>query len=262
MILHVTRRRLLAAFLGVLVGAASAPAQNRHGGGSGTSTGVTAAPRSGTASSPSPAPAPAPAPSGAGRTGSAGGSSSGAGAPPVSDPARRRSGGTVVGRAVPRAASSVGAGAVVIAPGTSYGLYSFGLYPWAFYPWGYAGLGFGGYYSPWWYGYGDPYWYGSPWSPSYYAFGGGPVAAVPAPEPAGEGALRIRVKPREALVYVDGRYVGHVDDFDGLLQKLHLPAGAHHVEVREDGYSPLAFDVTIEADQTTTYRGALERLPR
>jgi len=74
-----------------------------------------------------------------------------------------------------------------------------------------------------------------------------------------EGELRLKVKPREAEVYVDGYYEGIVDDFDGVFQRLHVPAGPHHVEIRANGYEPIFFDVQVEPNQATTYRGELIR---
>ena len=73
----------------------------------------------------------------------------------------------------------------------------------------------------------------------------------------GQGALRIKVKPREAKVLVDGTFAGTVDDFDGNFQKLRLDEGAHKVELQADGFEPLRFDVLIVDGQTVTYKGKL-----
>jgi hypothetical protein len=116
-----------------------------------------------------------------------------------------------------------------------------------FYPWGYGGLGFGGYYGglydPWWSG-DDPYWT----SDSPYGYGD-------------EGSLRIKVKPRDASVYVDGYFAGRVDDFDGLFQSLRMEPGPHRIEVRQDGFDPLMFDVRIQPDRRITYTGEMTQLP-
>ena len=84
------------------------------------------------------------------------------------------------------------------------------------YGYGYAGYGgvFGGYYDPWY----DP-WYGA-----YPGYSGGYQAS------SDEGALRLKIKPKNAEVYVDGYYVGIVDEFDGIFQRLHIDAGSHRVE--------------------------------
>jgi hypothetical protein len=135
----------------------------------------------------------------------------------------------------------------------------------------------GGYYpwsDPWWwnsypYSFGffawDPFWYGASY-PVYggYGYGGG----YGYDENYGYGssgyglygALKLKVKPRDAEVFVDGYFAGHVDDFDGVFQKLNLESGPHRIEIRAPGYVPLSFDVRIEFDETTTYRGELQRV--
>lgn len=49
-------------------------------------------------------------------------------------------------------------------------------------------------------------------------------------------SVRLRVRPREAQVYVNGYYAGLVDEFDGILQRLYLPVGEHVLEFYLDGY--------------------------
>jgi hypothetical protein len=68
------------------------------------------------------------------------------------------------------------------------------------------------------------------------------------------GGLRITGAPRDAQVFADGYYVGIVNDFDGVFQHVNLEAGAHHIEIQENGYEPIAFDVDIQPGQTITYR--------
>jgi hypothetical protein len=65
------------------------------------------------------------------------------------------------------------------------------------------------------------------------------------------------IKPRDAQVFVDGYYVGVVDEFDGTFQKLTLDEGPHRVEVRKDGFQTLAFDVRVTWDHTIKLRGEL-----
>ena len=76
-----------------------------------------------------------------------------------------------------------------------------------------------------------------------------------------EGQLRLKIKPRDAEVYVDGYYAGIVDDFDGIFQRLHLESGPHRIEVRAPGYETLNFDVRITPDHTTTYEGEMKPVP-
>jgi hypothetical protein len=124
--------------------------------------------------------------------------------------------------------------------------YGGGFYPWGF---AYGGAAVGGYYGGYFGAY-DP-WYG--WFPTY--------APSYAPVSGDDGALRLKVKPADASVYVDGYYVGVVDDFDGIFQRLHIEAGPHRIEIRAPQYETLTFDVRITPDETTTYRGELVSRP-
>jgi hypothetical protein len=129
----------------------------------------------------------------------------------------------------------------VFVPGSYYGGY---------YPWGYGGLGFGGYYGgaydPWYWGGYPAFGYGYPYA--YRAYSGGYWY---------DGALRLKIKPRNAAVYVDGYFAGRVDEFDGVFQRLHIEPGPHRIEVRAEGYEPLSFEVRIQPDRTITYTGEL-----
>lgn len=160
--------------------------------------------------------------------------------------ARPRDGQPVVGRAVPRPAGSVPTtgGTTLVVPG-----YYGGFYPWAFGGLGFYGYGYGtGFYDSWFdpYGY-DPYGY-DPYFPQTYSS-------------SDTGGLRLKIKPSDATVYIDGYYVGVVDDYDGVFQKLSIEPGTHRVEIRAQGFETLSFDVRIEPGHTTTYRGELKKLP-
>jgi hypothetical protein len=104
----------------------------------------------------------------------------------------------------------------------------------------------------------DPY---SPWYGSYGRYGvyGYPSYGYgyPSSYAIADGELRLKIKPRDAQVFVDGYFVGIVDDFDGVFQRLHLPSGPHRIEVRAPGYETLTFEVQIRFDQTTKYEGEL-----
>jgi hypothetical protein len=75
-----------------------------------------------------------------------------------------------------------------------------------------------------------------------------------------KGALRLDSSPGSAQVFVDGLYVGLVDDFGLSGRALDLVEGAHRVELRAAGYAAVTVDVRIAANQTTRYRGDLQRL--
>jgi PEGA domain len=135
------------------------------------------------------------------------------------------------------------------------GFYNYGSSPFYgdyYYPYGF-GMGYGLYSGFGWAPYvGDPY--GDP----YGGMGGGGYATSYG---RGEqGNLKLKVKPRAAKVYVDGYFVGTVDQFDGSFQKLALNTGRHKVEVKADGFQTAEFDVLINPEQTVTFQGDLKRI--
>ena len=127
-------------------------------------------------------------------------------------------------------------------PGLGYGLGY--LYYDPFYSGGYGYGGYGGY------GYGGYGGYG--YCGGYYGSGGYSQAYRDA------GSLRLKLKPREAQVFIDGYFVGVVDSFDGVFQKLTLDGGGHNVELKAEGYEPLQFDVLITPGETVTYKGEMK----
>jgi hypothetical protein len=164
---------------------------------------------------------------------------------------RAPSQGSAAGRAAPR----INGGGVRVAPRVIGGIGYRPYYP--YYRPGFAlGFGYGYYGYP--YAYGYPYYgygYGYPYGYAYPAYGYGYGYAAPGAGyvSAGYGGVRIQGAPRDAQVFADGYYVGIVDDFDGTLQHLNLPAGAHEVEIRIPGRQPSAFDVNVQPGQTVTY---------
>lgn len=108
------------------------------------------------------------------------------------------------------------------------------------------------YYDPFWW----DYYYG--YTPGYYGYGSAGGGYATSDSDFDTGALKLKVKPRDAQVYVDGYFSGVVDDFDGVFQKLRLPAGAHRIELRAEGYEPSTFDALIVAGETVTYRADLK----
>jgi hypothetical protein len=86
------------------------------------------------------------------------------------------------------------------------------------------------------------------------------AAPGPLPEydvqPPAFGGVRLRVEPRNAQVFVDGYFVGTVDDFDSG-NGLPLESGPQDIEIRAEGYEPLQLQIRILPDETTTYEGDL-----
>jgi hypothetical protein len=214
------------------------------------------------------------------RAGAPDSSGSGGGADPR---LRNRAGNPLTGAAIARARERAGVGISALG---SWGLYypwygsglnwSFGYAnPFAFgyspFAWGRYGM-WGDPYDAFGYGYGSPYGFGygyggyglDPFSADLYAdaYGYGGGSSSPSRGPMREeatGSVRLRVKPANAKVFLDGTMIGVVDDFDGLSSHLAAPAGRHEIEVRADGYETLKIGVNVEADKTVTARGSLKK---
>jgi hypothetical protein len=74
------------------------------------------------------------------------------------------------------------------------------------------------------------------------------------------GGVSFDITPGSAQVYVDGVFVGVVDDFDASSDPLLLAPGTHYIEIRLAGHRTATFDVTITSGEVTPYQGTLERL--
>jgi len=105
------------------------------------------------------------------------------------------------------------------------------------YGWGMYALPMSGYSSLW-------YDYYAAESPSY-------VQSI-------NGSIKLKVKPKDAEVYVDGTYYGRVDHYDGAFQHLDLRAGTHRVEIRANGYQPIEFQVRVLPGRSITYNGEMK----
>ena len=113
-------------------------------------------------------------------------------------------------------------------------------------PWGYGGFGLGYFYfNPFGWSYGDYAW-------GYGGGGGGSYGGQQM------GSIRLKVKPSNASVYVDGYYAGTVDDFDNSFQKLSVALGKHRIEISAPGYQPLVIEIDVRDFDTINYQGQLE----
>jgi len=131
---------------------------------------------------------------------------------------------------------------------------------------GYYGGGYygGGYYGGGWYGYGPryypyfgPYWgwgLGGWWWDDYYNYGYGPYARHSYRDRYYDrygttGALDVDVSPGKTEVWIDGRYTGTADDFDGFPQYLWLDRGVYDLALYREGYQTIARQITIRSGQ-------------
>lgn len=100
------------------------------------------------------------------------------------------------------------------------------------------------------------------WSPAFGGFwstytdvpGTFPVLRPGGTEPA-DGRLVLDVAPLSAQVFVDGYYVGAVNDVQA--RGLWLEAGPRRIELRADGYDTVTFDVRIVEGGSVTYARSL-----
>ena len=191
-------------------------------------------------------------------------------------------------RAVPRGGGRTGTAVPRTYAPHGYRPYSnpryYGGYPRYSYPYAYSryyypyyssfafGFGFGlgfGWPGAYWGSFGYPYYgypyYGYPYYgyPSYgypaYGYPSYP-AAYPYYGYDNSGSARLQISPREAQVYVDGRFVGLVDDFDGSFQQLRVEAGQHQLQVYLDGYRAYTENVLFRPGTTVKLQGKLEPL--
>jgi hypothetical protein len=108
----------------------------------------------------------------------------------------------------------------------------------------------GGYYRPYYY----PFytgWY--PLYPMYPPYGGywyGPSYA----------SIRVQVTPKNAEVFLDGYYVGVVDDFDGVFQRLDAPTGEHELQVYLKGYKTMSEKMLFRPGQSYKVNAVLQPL--
>jgi len=121
------------------------------------------------------------------------------------------------------------------------------------------------FYSPFWFGVGfgtfyDPFYSG--WYPLYAQYPGYPYPGYPRYYYSGSWAsARLEIKPRDAQVYVDGYFVGVVDQFDGVFQRLDLPAGEHELTVYLPGYRSYRERALFRPGQSYHFKAILEPLP-
>jgi hypothetical protein len=168
--------------------------------------------------------------------------------------------------AVPRGGYGHGYGYRPYYSGYGYG-YSYRPY--------YSGYGYGYGYRP--YYYSSPYyefrprvslgfglWIGFPIGYPFYSYGyanptyGYPLSTFGLAPGAAYGGISFEVDPYDAAVYVDGEYVGVVNDFGPNAQPLTLRVGMHRVEIQATGFAPIVWDVNIIPGQVIPYRGAMQ----
>ena len=75
------------------------------------------------------------------------------------------------------------------------------------------------------------------------------------------GGIRLKIRPRDAQVFVDGYYAGLVDDFDGTFQSLRIEQGGHKIEIHMPGFEDLELDVHVQPGRTITLSETMRPRP-
>jgi len=97
----------------------------------------------------------------------------------------------------------------------------------------------------------------APFYPPLYGFGGGidrNAAMI-----AGVGAIDFEVKPGQAEVWVDGKFVAEARDLDGYPSYLWIPEGAHQVVIYKGGYRSFDEPIEVRRGMSTQIKLKLEK---
>jgi PEGA domain len=124
--------------------------------------------------------------------------------------------------------------------------------PYYYNPFFYSGF-YGGFYSGFYSGFYAPFYAG--WYP-YYG-----QSPYPGYYSRSWASARLEMKPRDAQVFLDGYFVGNVDQFDGVFQRLDLPTGEHEIEVYMKGYRTYRQRTLFRPGETYHFKGILEPVP-
>ena len=69
------------------------------------------------------------------------------------------------------------------------------------------------------------------------------AATGPMPADHELATIKIKVNPSRAAVFVDGRFVGHVGEFEGLGRAMQVAPGAHQIRIALPGYATFQTDI-------------------
>jgi len=61
--------------------------------------------------------------------------------------------------------------------------------------------------------------------------------------------IKLEVKPNRAAVFLNGGYVGHVDEFNGPGQAMIVPVGSYDLKITLPGYLPFETQVSLRPGQ-------------
>ncbi|HKT89493.1 MAG TPA: PEGA domain-containing protein [Candidatus Sulfotelmatobacter sp.] len=75
--------------------------------------------------------------------------------------------------------------------------------------------------------------------------------------PAAWSIVKIDVFPTRAAVFLDGRFVGHVGEFEGLGRSLEVAPGDHKIKIALPGYKTFETEINPTANQKVEVKTAL-----
>jgi hypothetical protein len=111
----------------------------------------------------------------------------------------------------------------------------------------------------------SPFWPYATWYGGWYGWRPWYAQPYPYPHPryfAGvSSAVRLQVQPDHAEVFVDGHFVGTVNNFDGWTQRLRVAPGQRELVIYLDGYETYRRHVLFRPGATITIRHEMQPLP-
>ncbi len=69
--------------------------------------------------------------------------------------------------------------------------------------------------------------------------------------------IKLEVKPNRAAVFVDGIFVGHIAEFEGIGKALLVAPGRHAIKISLPGYQTFSTDIDLVANQKSTVKTEL-----
>lgn len=79
------------------------------------------------------------------------------------------------------------------------------------------------------------------------------------PDKADMAKIKLLVKPERAAVFVDDRFIGHVEQFRGMGKSLGLPPGTYKIAIELPGYQSFETEITLQKRQAYEVKTRLRK---
>jgi hypothetical protein len=83
--------------------------------------------------------------------------------------------------------------------------------------------------------------------------------AATGPMPKEWAIVKLDVFPNRAAVFLDGQFVGHVGEFQGLARSLEVVPGHHKIKITLPGYTPFETEINPLANQKVEVKTQLQK---